>query len=67
MKISFDPKTDVMRIKFQEGEYEISKEVDKDIVVDMTKDHKIMAIEILNITERIPKRDLKEITVGISS
>ena len=67
MKISFDPKTDIMRIKFQDGEYEISKELDEDITVDLTKNNKIMAIEISNISERIPKRNLKEITVGISS
>ena len=67
MKISFDPKTDVMRIKFQEGTYEISKELDENIIVDMTKDNKIMAIEILNISERIPKRNFKEITVDVSN
>lgn len=66
MKISFDPKKDVIRIKFQEGKYEISKEVDEGIIIDMTKDNKIMAIEILDISEKIPKNNLKEITVGIS-
>ena len=37
MKINFDQKHDVMRIKFQEGSYGISKEVGEGIVVDMTK------------------------------
>ena len=67
MKITFDPKKDVMRIKFQEGKYEISKEVDDGVIIDMTKDNKIMAIEILNASERIPKKEMKEITVGVSS
>ncbi len=66
MKISFDPKKDVIRIKFQEGKYKISKEVDEGIIIDMTKDNKIMAIEILDISEKIPKNNLKEITIGIS-
>ena len=66
MKISFDPKHDVMRIKFQEGNYEISKEIDEDIIVDMTKDNKIMAIEILNVSSRIPKKNLKEFAMSIS-
>ena len=55
-----------MRIKFQEGEYEISKEVDEDIIIDMTKDGKIMAIEILNVSEKMPLRDFKNISFGVS-
>lgn len=66
MKISFDPKHDIMRIKFQEGKYKISKEVDEGIVIDMTKDNKIMAIEILDVSEKIAGKDIKEITVGVS-
>ena len=67
MKITFDPKKDVMRIKFQEGKYEISKEVDEGIVIDMAKDNKIMAIEILDASQRIPKREMKDLTVGVLS
>ena len=67
MKISFDSKNDIMRIKFQEGKYEISKEVDEDMVIDMTKDNKIMAIEIMNVSHRIPMKGMKEITIGVSS
>lgn len=67
MKTSFDPKNDVMRIKFQEGNYDISKEVEGSIAIDMTKDNKIIAIEILDVSEKIPQKDIKEITVGISS
>lgn len=67
MKIIVDSKNDIMRIKFQEGEYEISKEVGDGIVIDMTKDNKIIAIEILDVSEKIPKKEIKEITVGVSS
>lgn len=52
MKINFDPKTDVMRIKFQEGKYDLSKEIEDGIILDMTKDNKIMAIEILDVSIR---------------
>ncbi|MBI2507345.1 DUF2283 domain-containing protein [Candidatus Woesearchaeota archaeon] len=67
MKINFDPKNDIMRIKFQEGKYEISKEIDENMIIDMTKDNKIMAIEIINVSQRIPIREMREITVGVSS
>ena len=64
MKISFDPRADVMRIKFQDGEYEVSKEVDEGIVIDLTKDKKIIAIEILDVSEKIARKALKDITVA---
>ncbi|MDP1694323.1 MAG: DUF2283 domain-containing protein [Candidatus Woesearchaeota archaeon] len=67
MKISVDSKNDIMRIKFQEGSYDISKEVGNGIIIDMTKDNKIMAIEILNVSQKIPKKDIKEVTIGISN
>ncbi|MBI2140650.1 DUF2283 domain-containing protein [Candidatus Woesearchaeota archaeon] len=66
MKINFDQKADIIRIKFQEGAYAISKEVDEGIIIDMTKDNKIMAIEIMDISERIPNKNLREITTVIS-
>ncbi len=66
MKINFDKKADIMRIKFQEGKYEISKEVDEGIIIDMTKDNKIMAIEILNVSEKMPVKSLKNKTITIS-
>ena len=66
MKIKFDQKADILRIKFQEGKYEISKEVAKGIIIDMSKDNKIMALEILDVSEKIPKKDMKDITIGIS-
>ena len=66
MKITFDKKADAIRIKFQEGEYEISKEVDEGIIIDTTKNNEIMAIEILDVSERIPRKNLKDITFGIS-
>ena len=67
MKINFDPKNDIMRIKFQEGKYDISKEIDEDMVVDMTKDRKIIAIEIINVSQRIPIKEMREITIGVST
>lgn len=66
MKITFDPKNDVMCIKFQEGKYEVSKEIDEGVIIDMTKDNKIMAIEILDASERIPKMEIKKIAVAVS-
>ncbi|MBI2145456.1 DUF2283 domain-containing protein [Candidatus Woesearchaeota archaeon] len=42
---------------------QISKEVDEGIIIDFTKDNKIMAIEILDASQRIPKEKIKEAAV----
>ena len=66
MKINFDKKNDIMRVKFQEGKYEISKEIAEGIIIDTDKDNKIIAIEIIDVSERIPKGNLKEFSMSIS-
>lgn len=66
MKIDFDQKHDIIRIKFQEGDYEISKEIDDGIIMDMTKEGQIMAIEILDVSSKIPKGNLKEFVMSLS-
>ena len=65
MKITYDPNADAMNIKFQEGEYNISKEIAEGIIVDYTKDGKIIRIEILDVSKRLPKENIKNITIGI--
>ena len=65
MKITYDPKADAMNIKFQEGKYEISKEVAEGIVIDYTKEGKVIQIEILDVSKRMPKESMKDIIVGL--
>ena len=50
MKITYDPKIDAIYIQFQEGEYNISKEIGDGIVLDYTEDGKVMGIEILEVS-----------------
>lgn len=66
MKINFDTKNDIMRIKFQEGEYKESREIEEGIIVDITKDDKVMAIEIIDVSKKMPKNNLKEFSMNIS-
>ena len=65
MKISYDQKADAMRINFQEGEYDVSEEVGEGIIIDMTKDGKVMAIEMLDVSERMPKESAENIIIGL--
>lgn len=65
MEINYDPEVDAMRIKFQDGEYEISEEIGDGIIVDMTKEGKVMAIEMLDVSDRMPEKTLRNIIVDI--
>ena len=61
MEVKFDEQSDAMRITFLKGNYEISREVADGIIIDMTDDDKIMAIEILDVSQKMPANALKEI------
>lgn len=65
MEIVYDPETDSMDIEFQKGKYEVSKEIAEGVIIDYTKDGKIISIEILNASERMPKESMKGIMVKL--
>ena len=65
MKITYDPKIDAVYIQFQEGEHNISKEIEDGMVLDYTKDGKIMGIEILEVSQKMPLKNIEEITLSI--
>lgn len=65
MEILYDPETDSMDIEFQKGKYEISKEIAEGIIIDYTKNGRIISIEILNASKRMPKDSIKGIFVKL--
>ena len=65
MRITYDPQADAVYIQFQEGEYSISKEMGEGVILDYTEDGKIMGIEILEISRKMPLKNIEEITVSI--
>ena len=65
MKISYDPEADTMNIVFHKGKCEISKEIAEGIIIDYTKDGKVISIEILDVKKRIPKKDIEDIIVTV--
>ncbi|MDI6826785.1 MAG: DUF2283 domain-containing protein [Candidatus Aenigmarchaeota archaeon] len=56
MRITYDPKADVMSIKFQKGKYFISDEVAEGIIIDRIRSDKVISIEILDVSKRLPKK-----------
>ncbi len=65
MKITYDRETDAVYIQFQEGEYSMSKEVDEGIVLDYTEEGKVMGIKILDVSQKMPLKNIEEITLSI--
>ena len=65
MKINFDKEHDIMRIKFQDSEYEMSREVDDGIVIDIDKKGKIIAIEILDVSDKMSKESIRELRAKV--
>ncbi len=65
MKISYDSVADAMNIKFQEGKYFISKEIAEGIIIDYTKTGKLIRIEILDASKRMPKESIKDVIVSV--
>ena len=66
MKIKYDSKADAMNIIFQKGKYDISKEVADGIIIDIGKKGKIVSIEILDVSKRMPKESIEDVTVGLT-
>ena len=65
MKIEYDPDADAMYIHFQKGKYDISKEIATGIIIDYTRDGKVIGIEILEVSKRLPLKEIKEVTISI--
>lgn len=67
MKVRYDKDADAMYIRVDSGEYEISEELGEGIVLDISKDGKLIGIEILDASERISKNMLQKIILNKSN
>lgn len=61
MKITHDSKVDMAYIKLESGKQSSSRELNGGVVVDETKDGKILGFEIYDASKRIPQF-IKQIT-----
>jgi uncharacterized protein YuzE len=62
MKITYDKKADAANIVFQKGKYHVSEEIGEGVIVDYAKGGKIISIEILDVSKRMPKKSIESIT-----
>jgi len=63
MKITFDKEADAVYIELNEGEFASNKKIDEDTIIDLDKNGNILGIELLNVSRRISKDFLSDISV----
>ncbi len=61
MRISYDQSDDAIYIRFSEAEYFESDEVREGIVLDFDKAGQIVAMEILDVSKRLPATSMDNI------
>jgi len=64
MKIRYDKEADAMYIYAEEGVYEVSEEVGDGLIIDISKDGKIIGLEILDASEKFSPQVFKNITLN---
>jgi uncharacterized protein YuzE len=65
MKISYDPKYDVMYLKFSDGKIADTVEVESNILIDYGQQGEIMGIEIIDASTLTKANPLNEIVIKI--
>ena len=67
MKVSYDPKTDILYIVLKEGPIYDSKELDDDIRIEYDKEGQIAGIEVINSRNNLFKVVASEIARQIEA
>ncbi len=65
MKISYDPKYDVLYLKFTEEVIVDTLEVNKGVLIDYGKNGEMVGIEIINASGLIKANPLQEIVIKL--
>ncbi len=63
MKITFDKEADAVYIEFSNGEFASNKKIDDFTIIDLDEKGNILGIELLNVSKRISKDFLSDISV----
>ena len=63
MKITFDKEADAVYIELGSGELFSNKKIDDFTIIDLDKNGNILGIELLNVSKRISKDFLSDISV----
>ncbi len=61
MKLKVDEKTDALYLRLDDSKIVESEEVSPGIVLDYNNKNKVVGIEVLRLSERSPKLNLREL------
>ena len=61
MKITHDKDADAVYIEFSDAVFNSNKKIDSDTIIDLDKEGKIIGIELLNVSKRIPKTAFSDV------
>lgn len=60
MKIEYDRDLDIIYIRLKDGKYAFSEEVNENTIIDLDPEGRILAIEILDVSEVFGKELLEK-------
>ncbi|HZX19513.1 MAG TPA: DUF2283 domain-containing protein [archaeon] len=60
MKVSYDKQANALYIKFSNAKYFESDEIKEGMVLDKDKNGKVIGLEILDASERLPRKLFKK-------
>ncbi|HBE01778.1 MAG: hypothetical protein A2096_12320 [Spirochaetes bacterium GWF1_41_5] len=58
MRLKFDKENDALFLRLDEEKIIDSEEIQPGIILDFNKEGKVTGVEFLNISERVPQKDL---------
>lgn len=67
MRINYDKQADAMYIRFSEAKYYQSDEVKEGIILDFDKSGKIIGMEVLDVSDRLPRESMSSIHFEMES
>ena len=63
MEISYDKEADALYIQIKKGKFASNKKIDEETVIDLDENGKLIGLEILSASKRIPVKELKNLKV----
>ncbi|HLD58058.1 MAG TPA: DUF2283 domain-containing protein [archaeon] len=62
MRVKYDAKADAIYIRFSEEPYFESDEIKEGFILDLDKKGKVIGLEILDVSENLPKEAFQKIS-----
>lgn len=65
MEISLDLEADALYVRFREGDFATNKKVDDETILDYDAEGRLLGIEVLNVSRRIPLEELGDVSLRL--